>query len=222
MNLLFAGEVYEIIAQSGGLVFSYCKDMLETGIRIGYKMISFDTLAVTDIPKNVYQLSKFGSEYRSIASLCSNYVSARSIVLPTGNSFVVEDTGRAMLFDADGAPIWTGEILYKGSAPSDIVMHKNALWACFSSHNVLLRFNISTMREELRIGGNSSPFKNPCGLFDNGEEVVVSNKGSNKLIKANLETYAVSEYKEFTEEVFDYLKVNQKEYVLMKSGIYTL
>ena len=222
MERFFAGEVYDILAQPNGVVFSYCKDTIDNNVIVGYKMLSFDNKTLTDVAKNIYQISKFGSNYREVAALCNNYISARSVALPNSRSFVIEDTGRAMLFDSDGLPVWTGEMLYRGNPPGDIAIHRNSLWACYPAANVLLRFNLSTMREELRIGGNSSPFDNPCDMFVEGDEAYISNKGSNKLIRVNLNSFTVEDYKEFTESVYGYIKIKHREFALLKSGIYEL
>ena len=222
MERLFAGKVYEMVAQPNGIVFSYCKENLDNKARVRYQMISFDTKTVTEVAKNIYQLSKFGSNYRAVASLCSNYVSARALVLPTGRVFMIEDNGRAMLFDDEGMPLWTGELTYRGNIPTDIAFHKNSLWVCYASANVLLRFNITTMREELRIGGSSSPFDRPCDIFIDNNEAMISNVGSNKLIKFDLDSFSVSDHLEFSESVYGYLKVKHREFVLLESGIYML
>lgn len=222
LERLFTGKVYEMVAQPNGIVFSYCKEVIDSRVVVGYKMISFDTKTVTDVAKNIYWLSKFGCNYRAIVSLCNNYVTSRSLVLPTGRVFMTEDNGRAILFDTEGMPLWTGELTYRGNIPSDIGIYKNALWACYADSNVLLRFNLSTMREELRIGGASSPFEKPFSMFVDGADVVISNLGSNKLIKVNLDTYNVSDFLEFNEPVYSYLNVKNNEFVLMESGIYSL
>ena len=222
LECLFAGKVYEMVAQPNGIVFSYCKEVIDSRVVIGYKMISFDTKTITDVAKNIYWLSKFGCNYRAVVSLCNNYVTARSLVLPTGRVFMSEDNGRAILFDSEGMPLWTGELTYRGIVPSDIAIYKNALWASYSSSNVLLRFNLSTMREELRIGGNSSPFNKPHSMFLDGDEAIISNLGSNKLIKINLDTYNVTDFLEFNEPVHSYLKVKNFQFLLMESGIYAL
>lgn len=219
---LFAGKVYDMVAQPNGIVFSYCKKELDDNVLVGYKMLSFETRTITDVAKNIYWLSKFGCNYRAVVSLCNNYITTRSLVLPTGRVFTIESNGRAILFDSEGMPLWTGELTYRGNVPSDIVIYKNALWACYSASNVLLRFNLSTMREELRIGGNSSPFDKPASMFVDEDEVIISNLGSNKLIKVNLDTYNVADFMEFTEPIYSYLKVRDFQFVLMESGIYSL
>lgn len=222
MERIFAGEVYEMIAQPNGIIFSYCKSQLGKQALVGYKMISFDSRTLTDVAKNIYQLSKFGSNYRAVATLCTNYISARAITLPSGGVFAVEQNGHATLFDNEGMPAWTGELIYKGNSLSDVALYRNSLWACYSESNVLLRFNLSTMREELRIGGKASPFNKPNNIFIDGNEAVISNVGSNKLVRVNLENFNLQDYMEFNEPIYGYVKVKNYEFVLMKSGIYII
>ena len=222
MERIFSGEVYDIVPQAGGLVFSHRKEAVGEWLVINYKMISFDTGRMTDVAANIYQLSKFGSNYRAVVALCSNYIKARALVLPSTRVLLSEENGAATLFDSDGVPVWQGDMLYRGNAPSDIAAYNNAIWASYPKNNVLLRFNDSTMREELRIGGSSSPFSRPFDIFVDGDSAVISNIGSNKLVKVDLNSYTVSDYKEFTEPVYSYAHIRNYEFVLMESGLYVL
>ena len=87
---------------------------------------------------------------------------------------------------------------------------------------MLLRFNIASMREELRIGGNVSPLSAPTDIFVDGDCAVVSSSGDKKLIKIDLNSYTVKDYKEFEEPVYSYKKVRGFELVLLESGLYLL
>lgn len=222
MERIFEGEVYEIVPQAQGIVFSYCKGSSGDNVLVAYKMLSVETGVMTDVAKNIYLLSKFGSNYRASSELCSNYVTARSVVLPSGRVFLCTENGNAYLIDGDGLPVWSGDFKYKGNVPSDIAIHKNSLWACYNKSGVLLRFSLNTMREELRIGGSSSPFDKPNDIFISGDTAVISNSGSNKLLKVDLNTYNVREYKEFSEAVYSYAKIKNYEFVLLESGVYVL
>lgn len=222
MKKIFDGEVYEVVPQSSGVVFSYCKGVIDEQVLVSYKMLSVDTGVMTDVAKNIYLLSKFGSNYRSAVTQVTNYITAKSLVLPSGSVFICTDSGLASLVDNSGAAVWTGELKYRGMAPSDIAIYKNALWACYSESGVLLRFNINTMREELRIGGTRSPFDRPRDIFIDGDIAVVTNMGSQKLLKVDLNSYTVSDYKEFGEPIYSYVKVKNYEFVLMESGLYVL
>ncbi len=222
MKRIFSGEVYEIISQNGSMVFTYCKKANDNGVLIGYKMISDEKYEPTDVAKNIYLLSKFGSNYRASSELCSNYVKARTAELPSGVLCLLSDIGKTYLVDQNGMPIWSGALSYKGENPADIAVYKNNLWACYKEANVLLRFNLSTMREELRIGGKNSPFSGPVNIFVEGNIATISNMGSNKLLDVDLDSYVVTEKEEFSEKVYSYVKFKDQRCVLLESGLYVI
>lgn len=223
MKKVFAGEVYEVMPLSGGVIFSYCKDTLEdNNVVVAYKMISFENGKFTDVAKNIYLLTKFGNSYKAVAALCDNYITVKSIVLPNGKVFLLSRDGTAQLIDNNASPVWTGELKYRGFNASDIVLYKNALWASYAECNVLLRYNLATMREELRIGGTKSPFDKPKSLFVEGDSVMVSNFGSSKLVQVNLNSYAVFEYESFQEPVCQYVKSGDYRFAVLKSGLYLI
>lgn len=222
MKKVFSGEVYEVLPTSGGIIFSYCKDVIEEKALVGYKMITFENGRFSDIVNTIYLLTKFGNNYKAVAAMCDNYITAKSIVLPNSKVFLLSQDGKAQLLGADAVPIWTGELKYRGCNATDIALYKNALWASFADCNVLLRYNLTTMREELRIGGKKSPFDRPSGLFVEGDTVMVSNVGSSKLTEVSLETYSVSDYEEFEEPVKQYVKVGDNRFALLDSGLYLI
>lgn len=222
MKKIFSGRVYDILPISNGIIFSYRKDIIDSSTVVSYKMVTFDNGRFTDVAKNIYQLTKFGNNYRAVASLCENYITAKSIVLPNSKVFLLDDNGTARLLDTDATPVWTGELKYRGFNATDIALYKSTLWASFSDCNVLLRYNLSTMREELRIGGNKSPFNKPEGLFVDGDGVMISNSGSGKLTEVNLNSYSVFEYEEFGEAVHQYVKVGDNRFAVLDSGLYLI
>ena len=222
MKRIFEGEIYEILPLPNGIVFSYCKESNGTEITVSYKMISFDTGGISDVAKNIYLMAKFGNNYKEIIKHCDNYITVKSIVSPRGKVFLLLNDGTAKLIDTDFSVIWQGNFNYRDVPAADIVVHKNAVWATFPDCNVLLRYNLSTMREELRIGGLKSPFDKPRNMFLEGSNVTICNKGSKKLTKVNLDTFLVLDGESFTEEVVQYLKTDIYRFVVLKSGLYML
>ena len=222
MKQIFSGEVFEVLPTSNGIIFSYCKEVAEENIIVAYKMISFENGRFTDVAKNIYMITKFGNNYKAIANNCKNYITVKSLVLPNGKVFLLETDGSAILVDNDGTPVWTGSLTYRSSNPADIVLYNNTLWAAYPECNVLLRYNLATMREELRIGGNKSPFNKPRDLFIDGDTVMVSNQGSKKLVEVNLNTYSVFEYEEFEEPLYQYIKVGDNRFAVLESGLYLI
>ncbi len=222
MENLFAGKVYEILPLTNGIIFSYRKDELEEGDYVEYKMISFDNRRISNVAKNIYLLTKFGTDAKDIKNLCQNYISVKTLILPGGKVFLLEPDGRAMLTDSDATVIWTGDLTYKSSRPADIALQGNGLWVVYPERNVLLKYNLSTMREELRIGGAKTPFSHPVDLFMKGDEVIVCNEASRKLVKINLMDYTLQELESFDEAVKQYIEVAGNRFVILESGLYIL
>lgn len=222
MKQIFAGEIYEVMPLSGGIIFSYCKEKMDDNIVVAYKMISFDNGRFTDVAKNIYLITKFGNNYKAVAAACDNYITVKSIVLPNGKVFLLSADGTAKLLDNDATPIWTSDLTYRSCKPTDTVLWGDALWVSYADCNAILRYNLSTMREELRIGGNKSPFDKPCDLFLEGDNAMVSNRGSNKLMKVNLNTYEVFECDSFEEPLYQYINVNENRFVVLESGLYLI
>ncbi|MBO4694037.1 MAG: hypothetical protein J5659_06595 [Clostridia bacterium] len=221
MQKIFEGKVYDMIKKPDGLVFSYLEDVIDENVLVKFKMLDAKSGIITDIAKNVYLLTKFGSNYKPAVNLCDNFITVKAINLPSGKLFLCEKSGNCYLLDSDGSVLWNGIIIYHEDPPSDIALYDNCVWASFDKSNVLIRFNIVSMREELRIGGEKSPFCRPKGLFIEGNTAIVSNVGSKSLTKVNLSTYAVSEYYEFTQSVKSYIKVGVYEFVLLENGIFS-
>ena len=222
MKPILTGEVYEVLTAQNGILFSYCKERIDDKVVVAYKMLSFDGGSYTDVAKNVYLLTKFGTNFKAVAMLCDNYITVKSIVLPGNKIFLLQSDGTAQLLDVDTTPIWSGELTYRTCPPSDIVLYKNALWACYKEVGVLLRFNLSTMREELRIGGGNSPFKKPRNLFVEGDNIIVSNSGANKLTEVNLNSYTLIDTEEFSESVYQYVRMGEYRFAVLASGLYLL
>ncbi len=220
MHKIFDGKVYDMIKKPDGIVFSYLEDVIDDNVLIKFKMFDAKSGIITDIAKNVYLLTKFGSNYKPAVDMCDNFITVKTINLPSGKLFLCKKDGSCYLLDSDGSVIWNGIILYRENPPSSIALYDNCIWASFEKDNVLIRFNIASMREELRIGGSKSPFSSPKGLFIEGNTAVVSNSGDGSLTKVNLDTYAVSRYYEFDKSVKSYIKVGIYEFVLLDDGIY--
>ena len=222
MKQIFEGQVYEILPLANGIIFSYCKDSTDENVTVSYKMISFENGRITDVAKNIYLLTKFGGNYKAVMEHCDNYITTKSIVLSNGKVFLLLADGTAKLIDIDSSIVWQGSFNYRSAPASDIVIHKNSIWACFPDCNVLLRYNLNTMREELRIGGNKSPFSKPKSMFLEGDSATVCNRDAKKLTKVNLENYVVSEDETFEEDVLQYLKSDIYRFVILESGLYMI
>lgn len=223
MTKIFEGDVLHIIPSDNRIIVAYAEERNDTQMTVAFKMISFDDNKTTNVAKNIYQLSKFGANYRSYCIQVQNYFTCKNIIFPTEKMLVLEVDGTVELLDTDASFIWAGKLLYKNTPPSSLAVFQNKLWATFPQHNVLVRYNINTMREELRIGGGtSSPFANPCDIFIKDENAYICNTGSLQILKVNLNTYSLEVYEEFTQPVKQYLEADNRRFAVMDDGVYKL
>ncbi len=222
MKKIFDGKIYEVLPKSDGIIFPYQKAVIDEGDIVWYKMLSFENSTITDVSETVYCNMKFGSNYMIAVKLCQNFVSLKSIILPNGRLFLCAENGQAYIIDADGMINIAGELKYRDQVPSGIAFYKNNIWASFASSNVLMRFNINTMRAELRIGGKNSPFNNPQNLFIEDRFAYVCNGDSDNIVKVDLENYSVDELYSFEEKVHSYVKSGKYEFILLDSGLYVI
>ena len=222
MKKIFDGKVYEVLPKSDGIIFPYRKAVVDEGDIVWYKMLSLENSLLSDVSETIYWNMKFGSNYPVAVKLCKNFVAEKSIILPDGRTLICNENGQVFVIDTDGMINISGEIRYRDAAPSGIALYNNSIWASFKEHNVLIRFNINTMRAELRIGGKTSPFECPENIFIDGEWAYVCNKDSNKIIKVYLESYSVEDYYSFEEPIYAYVKSGSYEFVLLESGLYII
>ncbi len=222
MKLIFSGEVYEVLPIMNGIIFSYKKEEISDQTIVGYKMISFSSGQFTDVERNIYRLTKFGNNYTEVIKHIGNYIEVKSLLLAGGKIFLIFPDGKATLLDLDATPVWSGNLLYKGEAPSDVKFHGNALWATYEEKNVLIRFNLNTMRNDLRLGNRKEPFSAPKDIFIEEDRAIVSNFASKKLIAVNLNDYTVEDLEEFEEGVKQYICIDEKRMVILESGLYLL
>ena len=223
MKTVFEGEILHVIPMEKGIIITYCEKRTESQISVAFKMISFETGKITNVAKNIYQLSKFGAAYRLFVEQTNNYLTCNVIPLPSEKMLIMELDGTLKLLETDSTVLWAGQLLYKNAPPTSIALFENKLWTCYAEHNVIVRYNINTMREELRIGGGTaSPFRQPSHIFVKGDKGFVCNPGTLQILKIDLNTYDLEVYKEFASPVKQYLEVEDYSFVVMENGVYLL
>ncbi len=222
MERISQDKVYSLLPLPDGFIYSYLIEHVDNQFKIGYKMVSFDTGKISNVTKSIYMLTKFGADYKSFIGKVKNYITCFSIPLEDGQTFVLEQDGNATLYGTGGDEIWQGEMLYQNTPPGGMAVNGNTLWVSFPQHNVLVRYDLKTLRQELRIGGENSPFAKPLGLFPAGSKLFICSEGSNAIWKLDCVTYQTELYYTFDEPVLDYKFINKYEIAVLKSGIYLI
>ncbi len=223
MKVVFEGEIIDVISVEKGLVIAYVLDKDEQQITVAYKMVTFENGKIINVQKSMYELSKFGANYRKISQFVKNHLSCKAVMLPNGKIFILENDGSAKLLDADAQEIWTGSLEYRGETPSGIAINTRSVWSCFKERSVLMRMNLISMREELRIGGGeASPFDGPIDMFADGDNIYVCNKNSNNVMRVDTNSFVTEEYKKFNHPVRQFIKNGVYEFAVLDTGVYLL
>lgn len=223
MKPIYEGEVLDVIGTENGLIFSYCEDKSEKQLTVAFKMLSFETGKLTNVAKNIYQLSKFGVDYKAFSMNAENYITCKVITFPGEQMLILETDGTLKILDTDTYILYEGKLEFAGESPSGIALFGDKLWCSYKDKNILVRYNINTMREELRIGGGkNTPFNAPTDIFVDGKFAYVCSYGSNTLLKVDLNSYALNIYKEFDLPVKQYLRLGNFEFAVNENGIYMI
>ena len=222
MDIISPHKALSLLALPSGFIFSYPFEIQADSMKVGYKMVSFDTGKISNVMGTAYTLTKFGPLYKNFKNDIKNFITCLSAVFDDGRVFVVETDGSAALYDPTGVKTFEGKFLYQGVIPSAIAASGDTLWAAFPDKNTIVKYNASSMREELRIGGGSSPFVNPVSIFPAGSKLFVCNSGTNDIWKIDTGSYTTELYYQFEEPLLDYKFIDKYEIVCLESGIYLL
>lgn len=225
MKKIFSEQIYDILETPSGFMMVYRRPEFEDKTVVSYKSVSIGDGLATQRTRADYEYIKFG-EGRNISDLeAGGFITCNCVELDNNRLFIVESNGNARILDRENNIEWQGSIRYKDLGPTAIAHYGHTLWASFSENNTLIRFNLRTMREELRIGGsNDSSFSGPEGLWidSQAEKLYVCNKNAQNILEVNVKTYTVVEHAVFDEPVHRYMKIGDREFVVLDSGLYML
>ncbi len=227
MTKVFAENALGILPLSNGFIVPFRKLEKEEGINqekmvVAYNLVSFEKETSSTVTKSVYGLAKFGNCYKQIEEQLENPFYWKTIFLPSDRIFAYFPDGNAKIFDTEARIIWEGTILYEGSGAADFVLQGGALWASFPKEGCVIRFNISTMKEEIKIGGKSSAFLEPEGMFLEGDRLYVCSSGNGKVWEIDTKNFGVKEHLDLGEPVHQFVKVGGFTLVHLDSGVYKI
>lgn len=225
MNRLFSEQIYDILEYDLGFIAVYRRENAEDKVLVSYRSVDVSNGVVTNRTRADYEYVKFGEHFNKINFQVDNFVTCSCVRLDEGRVFIVNKQGDAKILDEEGYIEWQGTIKYKDFGPSAIANYGHTLWASFTEKNALIRFNLRTMREELRIGGSAdSSFMGPEGLWvdELTGKLIVCNSKANNILEVDMKTYTVHERAVFDEPVHKYLAIGKREFVVLDSGLYLL
>lgn len=223
MKKIFSFEVFDIIPCSDGIILSQKELFNGTSYKVSFLQYSVATGKLLPVTKDFYQLNKFGENYAGICDEIGDYVTCEATVFKNRNVAVVYPSGETGIFDKHGKPVWTGDLIYRDCPINGAVADGVYFWTTVPLQNSIINYSIPHKKFSMRIGSENSPtFSEPVSLSIYRKELFVCNAGSNKIRKVNLGNYLVSDYKQFDEPVYRYIRSSLKEFVVLSSGVYVL
>ncbi len=223
MKKIFSFEVFDIIPCSDGIILSQKELFNGTSYKVSFLQYSVATGKLLPVTKDFYQLNKFGENYAAICDEIGDYVTCEATVFKNRNVAVVYPSGETGIFDKHGKPVWTGDLIYRDCPINGAVADGVYFWTTVPLQNSIINYSIPHKKFSMRIGSENSPtFNEPVSLSIYRKELFVCNAGSNKIRKVNLGNYLVSDYKQFDEPVYRYVRSSLKEFVVLSSGVYVL
>jgi hypothetical protein len=223
LKKIYGEGVIDILPLSKGVIMVTRENDVDDKVIVSYKFYSFESGKIARATRSVYLHAKFGQNFEKYHKIMPDFINYRCTPLPDNRLFTVYPTGEAKIFNGSADLIWEGKINYKEFGPSDVVCVGKSLWIAFPDGDTILRYNLRTMRDELRIGSKKdNAFSRPCGLYAIDNKLVVCNSVSNCIEIVDTDTYVVERYASFDEPVYQYFKIGANEVVLLKSGAYIM
>lgn len=165
---------------------------------------------------------KFGPDGKNIASQLGDYATCKVTTLFDGSLFAVYPDGSFKIV-RDGRLTDVDELIYLGAPACCPVANGRDVWLAVPDVNAVINYSVEHSRVELRIGGpNTKAFTHPVDLKIYNNKLYICNEYSYKIRSISLGTYNVEDYRIFNEEIKSYFRSGEKEYAVLKSGIYLL
>lgn len=223
MRQVFDHHAFDVMSVENGIIVVEKLDDAENKV-IRYKYLAAANMRnVRPITKTTFLSAKFMDNYEFFAEHIDNYIVDKITWLGDSLFTVSPVNGNAKLIDKRGKLIWQGNLKYKDESPFSVAVYENDLWATYPKNNIMIRYNTKTMKEELRIGGNTDDvFNKPGDIYINENHMFVSNIGNSTIIDINLKTFSVKNYMAFEQTLKKYLRVGSLEFVLLSSGLYEI
>jgi len=223
MTKVISTKIIDVITFSKGLIFVKKETLDDGSFKVSFFSFELDTEKVAPVTKSVYLLNKFGPSYSPIAQQLGDYVTCSAGKLPGAETVVIYSTGEMGLFNKDGELIWTGDLFYRESPARDVALENKHIWCTVPDKNCLIRYSTVVNKIVMRIGGeDSEAFKNPVSLSSFDGMLFVCNQRSMMINTVDMKDFSVKSYRRFNEAVYKYMRVGEKEFVLLDSGVYML
>lgn len=220
MEKIINAQVLDFMGTGDGFIFAE-KKLVQNRALVTFNFYNLRKRSCCRMTSDAYLYHKFGSFYPLIARELEYPVLCSAAKTKDKRMITVYPMGFSCLFDSAGDLLWQGKLAYHSAPVQGIVIQGESFWSVIPSENMVVRFSVSNMSVDLRLGGpDQQAFQNPYGLAIYHGRLYVCNEGSGKIRVVDTATLAVNDYLEMSEPVLHYVRVQQNEIIVCQSGIY--
>lgn len=228
LQRILNADIADIAPIDGGFIYAE-KKILESGAcKISFYSYDCETGIAAPITRGEYVSFKFGRNGSRIADELGQrgeFIFAQPTRFFNNCSVTLDRVGTFSLFSPEGSCVRRYEFTYQGAPVCNPVAYEKSLWCVVPERNAIINYSIDEARVLLRIGGGAqSAFSYPTSITLLGGSIFVCNRDSHKIrtVQINNSTYAINDYRTFSEPVYKYFRVGGREYALLDSGVYEI
>ncbi|MBQ6624296.1 MAG: hypothetical protein IIX39_00560 [Clostridia bacterium] len=224
MKKIVDSSVLNIVTFPSGFVFAKKEETPDGTTRAAFYCYNAMTKKIEAVRRSAYLQCKFGENFEKVVDIIGNFIFCDCVRMPnTGEIVVLTPDSKMFYISKEGELIWNEELCYRDSYVQSLAVDDNCVWCAVPEKSSVVRFSPSVKKVYLRVGGAETPtFSDPIGVSKYANNLYVSCGESKKIRKIDFQTYSVKDYKVFDEPVYKYYRIYEKEFALLKSGLYML
>ncbi len=223
MQKLFNADLLDIIPVERGFVYACKETTPEDEDAVAFYIYNQEIDIFEKIPVLKYINAKFGENGTVFARTLGDFVTC-TIVSLSGNTLAASYAdGSLKILNSYGELIAENKVEYLENPACSPAANGADLWFAVPESNAIINYSVKHDRIEFRIGSpKERAFFHPVDVSVYDNKLFICNTNSYKIRTIDFDNYNVADYCVFNEPVSKYFRVKDIEYVVMRSGVYSL
>lgn len=223
LKRIISGVLLDILPHASGFLYAEMSFDKSGNEKVSFFSYEQDREDILPITTRVYLTHKFGDGYKQIMDEVGDFLSCDAAPLGKNGTVVLFESGDMYIFAAQGKLVWKGQVTYRDAPVRDLAVDGKQIWCAVPDGNAVICYSPAEKRVALRIGGvESSAFEEPVSVSKFGDTLYVTSRKAQKVRSIRLSDYDVQDYRKFREPVHKFFRVEDREYVVLDSGVYAL
>ena len=223
LKRIISGVLLDILPHASGFLYAEMSFDKTGNEKVSFFSYEQDRQDILPITTRVYLTHKFGDSYREIMDEVGDFLSCDAAPLGKNGTVVLFESGEMYIFASQGKLVWKGQVTYQEDPVRDLAVDGKDIWCAVPDGNAVICYSPAEKRVSLRIGGKeSSAFEEPVSVSKFGDTLYVTSRRVQKVRSIHLPDYDVQDYRKFREPVHKFFRVEDREYVVLDSGVYVL